>query len=142
MAQNLQNSINQNTSSFTVIVQNTLPYLTAAGSNSATLVTTGPFNTAYGAHTLSANVSGGSNTALGYNTLNLNRTSFCTAVGTGALQDSTSGTSNTALGYLAGSSYTSLESNNILVGANVLGAVGESDYLRIGATATMVAAFI
>jgi hypothetical protein len=54
------------------------------------------------------------------------------AIGFHALDGTTTENQNIAIGNLAGSSYTSNEFNNILIGSNQTGTVGKLDVIRIG----------
>lgn len=55
-------------------------------------------------------------------------------VGIGALvfTNLNGGNNNVGIGYQAGYGYTGTESNNIIIGSNVLGTISESDTIRIG----------
>src|SRR5215831_4169674 len=116
--------------------------ITTGGSNTATgwralrTNTTGAGDTATGAAALENNTTGYSNTATGIAALEGNATgSMNTAIGWGALLQNRSGFYNTAIGFLAGLHITG--SNNIDIGANVMGVGGEFNTLRIGNTAPL-----
>jgi hypothetical protein len=113
--------------------------------------TIGGLNTAVGFFALLGNTAGSRNTAIGYTALEVGFGSDNTAVGAYALSFSGgdgntavgsgalislafSGRLNTALGQNAGSALFGGESNNIDIGANVLGVTGESNTIRIGNT--------
>ena len=72
--------------------------------------------TAVGTYALNSLTSGGGNTA----------------VGALSLQKLTSGVRNVAIGIQSGYSYTTSESDNILIGYDVAGTISESNILRIG----------
>jgi Chaperone of endosialidase len=57
------------------------------------------------------------------------------------LENNTSGGNNTAVGYLAGQNLTT-GSNNIDIGANVLGNPGEANTIRIGKQGTQKQTFV
>ena len=99
------------------------PLLTSAafnvglGDNVLTAITNDVNNVAIGAYSLNSQAGGGANIAIGSNSLQ-----FCTT-----------GKFNVSIGQGAGTSYTSSESSNILIGCfGVHGTVGESNVLRIG----------
>src|SRR5262249_56776927 len=85
--------------------------------------TVGVSNTAVGANALLNNAGGGSNVAVGLNALQANR----------------SGSNSIALGASAGTNLTTV-SNNIDIGA--LGAIGESNTIRIGKIGTQTNAYM
>jgi hypothetical protein len=97
---------------------------TALGSNALHSITTGAENTAIGGFSANLITTGSTNTALGFS----------------ALDELTIGSGNIALGVLAGSDYTSSESNNITIGN--LGTLGESGVIRIGRSPTHTAAYM
>ena len=109
------------------------------GDNVLQNTTIGGSNVAVGAQALTANIGGTGNTALGnrsllsYNIAALTST-YNTAVGNNSLYQLLTGTSNTVIGRLAGSNYTSSESNNICIGESVSGTLGESNVTRIGSS--------
>jgi hypothetical protein len=101
----------------------------------------GPINTATGAWALYSNTTGQSNVATGVDALYHNQVGHDnTAQGYLALLNNT-GSSNTGLGSNAGSNLTT-GSNNIDIGANVLGKSGESNKIRIGKQGTQNGTFI
>jgi uncharacterized coiled-coil protein SlyX len=118
----------------------------------------GPYNTATGVSALRQNTTGGNNTASGVNALYYNNGTNNTATGANSLQSNSIGNNNTAhgafalfyntnaannnvaLGYQAGYNLTT-GSNNIVIGAGVLGAAGDANKIRIGKsthTATLI----
>jgi hypothetical protein len=110
---------------------------TALGIGTLLNNTTGSANTASGSNALQQNTIGINNTAFGVGSLQGNTTgNYNTVVGTDALQqfNDTIGANDNhvAIGYQAGYNYTSAERNNTVLGAGVLGTVGESNTLRIG----------
>ncbi len=108
---------------------------TGAGTLALRMNTTGSLNTASGHLALFDNVSGDGNTAVGHRTLIFNTTgSGNTAVGNIALENTT-GFSNVAIGQHAGQHATT-GSNNIYLGAEVLGVAGESNTMYLGGTQT------
>jgi Chaperone of endosialidase len=82
-------------------------------------------NAATGAFALQGNTSGHDNTGQGFQSLNGNST----------------GSNNVAIGSHAGANLTT-GNNNIDLGANVVGAAGEANTIRIGKQGTQKAAFI
>lgn len=98
--------------------------------------TTGGSNSAFGTDSLLRNVGGGSNSSFGSGSLVLfNPGSSSTqtrnsAFGVNSLYNLVTGTDNIAVGSLAGSSYTSSESSNIVIGNT--GTISESNVIRIG----------
>ena len=108
---------------------------TAVG-DSALVNYTGSANTAVG-YLACRDTTGVGNTSVGYIAL-VNNSSGTnnTAVGYQALTNKVTGSNCTALGYNAGSSYTTSDANNICIGANVTGTVGESNVTRIGSGQT------
>lgn len=88
---------------------------TAIGFNSLPSLTTGINNTGIGVNSLNSLTTGGSNLALG--------------AGMNALL---SGDNNIAIGGTSGATYTTNESNNILL--NNTGVIGESNVMRLGTT--------
>jgi hypothetical protein len=92
---------------------------------------TGYLNTATGALALQYNTTGSDNTATGYAALNLNTTgAFNTACGPFSLANNATGSFNTAVGFDAG--LNALRSNNIFLGANVLGTGADTNTMRLG----------
>ncbi|KKS68424.1 MAG: hypothetical protein UV38_C0002G0293 [candidate division TM6 bacterium GW2011_GWE2_42_60] len=90
------------------------------------------YNTAIGNYVLQLNQSGLGNTAVGYFSLNALTTGATNvALGNNAGQYLTTGSNNILIGYLAGNSYTSSEVNNIIIGDQNVGVIGESNIIRI-----------
>jgi hypothetical protein len=126
---------------------------TAVGSGALLSNVAGNDNTAVGVNALNANISS-DNVAVGLNAAAANTIGVVnTAVGSLALETNTTGTENTAVGrralefvdgghentavgWGAGSNYTRTETNNICIGDQTLGVVGESDAIRIGDNST------
>lgn len=120
------------------------------GTNSLAMLSSGTDNTAYGSATLSQLSTSINNNAFGTNCLQaldsgqyncafgtvsgpiLTSGSYNSFFGVQSAQQLVSGTDNCFFGRAAGSAYTGAESNNILVGSNVNGTVGESNVCRIG----------
>ena len=110
-------------------------YNTASGFESLFSVTTGGGNLADGWQALHQNTSGTYNTANGTSTLRQNTTgNNNTADGVNALYNN-NGSNNVGLGFQAGQNLTT-GSNNIIIGAGVLGVVGDANTTRIGKTTT------
>lgn len=101
----------------------------------------GFYNVATGGFALGTNSGGSYNVATGANALYYNKGSNNTATGHQALQNNTSGGNNVALGYQAGANLTT-GSNNIVIGANVPGAPGDANKIRIGKQGTQTATYI
>jgi hypothetical protein len=59
---------------------------------------------------------------------------FNCALGRASLASLTTGNNNIAIGYGAGTSYTTSESYNIIIGTSVSGTATESNKIGIGAT--------
>jgi len=93
-------------------------------------------NTAVGDNCLPALTTSPENTFIGSNsgTLLASGSGLNTAAGFGVLDNLVSGSNNIAIGTLAGTNYTTNESNNILLGS--FGTVGDSQTIRIGRTQT------
>lgn len=92
-------------------------------------------NTAVGAFSLWQLTNAGSNCAVGFQAgRDLTTGGANTIIGFHALLDATTASNNVMIGSEAGQSYTSSESNNICIGTNVFGTVGESNIIRIGTT--------
>jgi hypothetical protein len=73
---------------------------------------------------------GANNIMLGNNAFQTTTGSIqCIGIGTGVLSSITQGVSNIAIGQASGSSYSSIESNNLLI--NSAGQTGESNVIRI-----------
>lgn len=109
---------------------------TGIGPDSCSSLTDGTRNTAVGHGSFSSGTTAEDNVCYGYvSGASITTGQENTALGTETLHDNTgvtTGSYNTAVGFRAGSDYTSSESSNILIGARVLGTVGESNKLRIG----------
>jgi hypothetical protein len=102
--------------------------------------TSGTLNNAVGNFSLFANTTGSNNSAVGYGALYKNTTgSNNNAQGFYALQNNTTGSNNIAVGQYAGTSLTT-GSSNIDIGN--YGVAGESGVIRIGSSATQVAAYM
>jgi hypothetical protein len=116
-------------------IGNRAMYVSVGGTCSfgSVIASTGIANSAFGSDVLAALTTGASNTAIGWSAMQVATTggSNC-ALGRNALVALTTGSSNVAIGYDAGSSYTSSETNNICLGYNVTGTLGESNVIRIG----------
>jgi hypothetical protein len=106
-------------------------YNTASGYEALRSNSTGYDNTATGFQSLHDNTTGKLNTASGVQAVYYNTTGYNnTAMGLQALLNN-NGLNNTALGYQAGLNLTT-GSNNIVIGAGLLGTAGESNTTRIG----------
>ena len=102
--------------------------------------TSGTLNNAVGNFSLFANTTGSNNSAVGYAALYRNTTgSNNNAQGFYALENNTSGSNNIAVGQYAGDSLTTGNSN-IDIGNS--GVAGESGVIRVGSSATHVAAYM
>jgi Chaperone of endosialidase len=113
----------------------------AVGAHSLLGNTQGTYNVAIGTFALETNQTGGSNIAVGAGALEFNSTgSGNVAVGDSALLDA-SGTNNVGLGFLAGRDLGS-GSNNIYLGAQVVGSGGDSNTMYLGAVGTQTRTFI
>lgn len=108
----------------------------AIGANTLRNVTSGSNNVGVGVANLNQITTQSANTAIGTNALNAATSAASTGIGYQALAQVTSGNQNTAIGYQAGYAYTSTESNNISIGYNVTGTLGESGVTRIGSAQT------
>jgi trimeric autotransporter adhesin len=97
----------------------------AATGGNALLNNTAANNSAHGAFALQSNGTGHDNTAQGFQSLNSNN----------------SGSNNVAVGSRAGANLTT-GSNNIDLGANVVGAAGEANTIRIGKQGTQKSTLI
>ena len=93
----------------------------------------GNLNTAVGDQALYAGLSATQNSCFGYQTGNaLTSGSYNTFIGLRSGPLLLTGIENTGLGYATCGAYTTSESNNICIGYNVQGTVGESNVTRIG----------
>jgi hypothetical protein len=102
--------------------------------------TSGTLNNAVGNFSLFANTTGSNNSAVGYGALYLNTTgSNNNAQGFYALQNNTSGSNNIAIGQYAGTLLTTGNSN---IDIGNYGVAGEGGVIRIGSSATHVAAYL
>lgn len=130
------------------------------GSNATALV--GPENVAYGQHSGQNLVNGGSNSFFGFEAgllyttgnesvaIGANSMSAAvagaglnTAVGALSLQNMAgAGVENVALGYNAGGNYLTTENNNIIIGANNVGTIGDAGVIRIGLNGAQTKAFV
>lgn len=136
---NALNAITTNTQctavGFQALKVNTATGSTGIGSNSLAANTTGQ-NTAIGANSLSLISTGTGCVAVGLNALQNTTGSANTAVGAASLLGLLTGTDNIAIGLFSGFSYGGAETNNICIGANVTGTLGESNAIRIGLPGT------
>jgi len=108
----------------------------AIGVNAGVAINSGSANIAIGTSSQLSNQTGADNTGVGRSALRLNvSASFNTALGFEALRN-VLGASNVGVGYQAGNAYTGTETNNICIGANVNGTLGESNTIRIGSSST------
>lgn len=106
-------------------------YCTAVGHQSMQL-NNADRNCAFGFGSLFYNTAGTDIVAMGYESQYVSLGDYNTSVGSSSLNSLANGTGNCAFGYLAGSNYTTTESNNICIGALVRGTAGESNTTRIG----------
>lgn len=91
----------------------------------------GSFNTSVGGSSMSAHTLGGSNTSIGsFSLFNKTTGDSNTSLGSNCLQNLLTGNNNIGLGVSAGNSYTSNESNNIIIGNS--GVINDSGAIRIG----------
>lgn len=122
------------------------------GTNAGTAATSGGLNIAIGSNALTSAGAAADNIAIGYNAMTaanslnansnvaigsqscvaLTQGNDTVAIGYQSLNQITTGGSNVAVGYQSGTSYTSTESFNILIGNSVTGTLGESNATRIG----------
>jgi hypothetical protein len=136
------NNASDNTADgYSALSNNTTGTQNTATGFEALLTNNASNNTATGEQALNNNTSGNFNTATGLEALFNNNGNNNTATGEGALFNNTTSGNNTALGYLAGENLT-IGSNNIDIGANVLGVAGESNKIRIGKQGTQNGTFI
>lgn len=114
----------------------------AIGSQSLTSVTSGAFLTAGGFLSQNGVTTGSNNSTWGAGTMAFaaGASSQNTAIGSGALNTATTPSGVIAIGYQAGSSYTTNESNNIVIGST--GTIADSGVIRIGTQATHTTAFM
>jgi hypothetical protein len=107
---------------------------TAVGGASCQAITSGVSNTAIGSNSMKAITSSQYNVAAGDRALYAINTGNGgnTACGSTSLNNTASGVFLTGIGFAAGTAYTTNETNNICLGANVSGTVGESNVTRIG----------
>lgn len=114
---------------------------TAIGASSQTNITTGEQNTSVGNLSLTVLSTGDANCAFGAGALALaGSASSNSAFGAFALDNLTDGDDNIAIGFQAANTYTTTESNNIIIGN--LGVIGDSNTIRIGTEATQTQAFM
>lgn len=116
---------------------------TCIGFGSGALLDTASSNTLIGAACGDAITSSPQNVAVGSGALGVlsTGTGNNVAVGRLSLQSLATGNTNTCIGDTSGSSYTTSESGNILIG-KVGGTVGESNTTRIGLQGTAASCFI
>lgn len=108
------------------------------GTNTGTALTTGEHNVFIGHLAGVSQTTGGTDVGIGQNALNaLTATvgSRNVAIGGSALDTATACIQNVCIGHSAGHAYTTNEHDNIQIGYNVTGTLGESNVLRVG-TAT------
>ncbi|CAB4133792.1 Intramolecular chaperone auto-processing domain containing protein [uncultured Caudovirales phage] len=122
------------TSTFNLTDSHQSTYLGQGAGNLATPTTSGIQNTATGVDSLTSTTNNGvENCAYGVDSLNglTDGDSNC-AYGVGSGQVLTLGEYNCFFGYATGQAYTGSESNNIIIGPNISGTLGESGVIRIG----------
>ena len=114
------------------LVLNTGAGHTLIGTGAGAALNAGTSNcTAVGSSALAA-ATGSSNTAVGLNSQLLVSTGINnTSIGASSLNALLTGTRNVAIGQQCGTAYTGAESNNVLLGYNVTGTVGESNVMRL-----------
>lgn len=96
-------------------------------------ITSGIRNTGIGFSALADTTSGNRNIGLGAETLGLLTSgTFNIAIGDAAGDSLRTGTQNVLIGTNAGTNYTGAESNNILIGYNVVGTLGDDNTIQIG----------
>jgi hypothetical protein len=105
-------------------------------------ISAGTNNTGVGWQACHSIVNGANNTAFGYGALGAADPGQTTAIGALALGSITGGLHNVAVGYNSGTAYTGTESDNILIGTDVTGTLGESGVIRIGVEGTQTECFI
>jgi hypothetical protein len=116
---------------------------TGIGAQVLQSLTTGAFNTAGGFLSQGLMTSGTNNASWGAGSLGSAVGATVvgnTAIGNGALNTATGPIGNTVLGFLAGSSYTTNESNNIIIGNT--GTVADTNRIRIGTNGTHTSCFV
>lgn len=117
---------------------NVMSFITTGSNNCALGVsalnnlTSGQYNVAVGNGTLGQVTGTNQNTAVGANALNKTIGYHNVGIGFNAGQSLTTGQQNTFIGSTTGTAYTTNESNNICIGYNVTGTLGESNTTRIG----------
>jgi trimeric autotransporter adhesin len=107
---------------------------TGIGSDALRRLTSGSTNTSLGAGSLQGCTTAANNVALGGSALSALTAGQGgnVAVGTAALDNLDTGRRNIAIGTIAGNTYTTTESDNILIGNT--GVVGDANTMRIGTT--------
>jgi hypothetical protein len=114
---------------------------TAAGLNTFKDLSGGIANTAFGEEAVRNITTGNYNVGVGFGTISdLVDGGYNTAIGTLAMLNNPHGSFNIVLGYIAGESYTSGESQNIVIGN--AGVEGESGVIRIGTVGTQTKTYI
>lgn len=126
------------TSTFNVTDSRDSTYVGQGAGNAVGVSTGGNLNTGMGIDVLaSVSNTGNSNSGFGVSSLNsLENGDINSSYGAGSLQLLENGSANCTFGYATGQAYTGSESNNILIGPNVLGTLGESGVIRIGDSTT------
>lgn len=110
-------------------------FLGQGAGNLALTTANAQYNTGLGQSILSALTTGVSNVGIGAQSLlSLQSGTQNVAIGVQALVSLVSGSANMVLGNGSGSAYTTNESNNIILGANITGTAAESGVTRIGAS--------
>ncbi len=105
----------------------------AIGEDTLTVSTSGIANTVAGVFAMKAATTASNNTSIGYASLNKATTSNDnTCLGANSLNNLLTGLNNVCIGGTTGFNYTGAESNNIILGYDVRGTVGESQVIRIG----------
>ena len=110
---------------------------TAVGVDSLSSGVSGSNNAGVGFQALAHNIGGNNNVAIGAASLRSNINSIGnTAIGTNAMVNYANNTLtnvyNTVVGAESGTAWTTTETNNTIIGANIAGTAGESNMLRIG----------
>lgn len=126
-----------------LVLGSSLPALTIGSQNSGlgdgvlAATTSGIGNAALGFQALKAVNSGSANIGIGQSALTtLTTGSHNIGIGLDALEFLLTGADNTVVGDSSGTAYTGAEANNILIGANVPGILGESNVIRVGQSNT------